>query len=162
METVIMAKHLAHRSIVSIAVLLVSFIGAMQYRAFAQDNGGVTLTPSGQVVSGGDEYRQFCAQCHGVSGKGDGPLASELKKPATDLTQLSKQNGGQFPYQMVYDTISGKNLVKSHGTREMPIWVLQFSQRRNTFGMGTLHRSQYQIDQEIKRITDYIKSVQQP
>jgi mono/diheme cytochrome c family protein len=124
----------------------------------AQD---VTLTPSGKVLSGADEYRQYCAQCHGISGRGDGSVASELKVPPPDLTLLSRNNRGQFPFQMVYESISGKNQLKAHGTREMPSFYLQFARPRNQYGMGTLRRSDYQIDQEIKRITNYIKSIQQ-
>jgi mono/diheme cytochrome c family protein len=124
----------------------------------AQD---VTLTPSGKVLSGADEYRRYCAQCHGMSGRGDGPVAGELKVPPPDLTLLSRNNRGQFPFQMVYESISGQNQLKAHGTREMPSFYLQFARPRNQFGMGTLHRSDYQIDQEIKRITNYIKSMQQ-
>jgi len=94
----------------------------------AQD---VTLTPSGKVLSGADEYRRYCAQCHGMSGKGDGPVAGELKVPPQDLTLLSKDNGGQFPFQRVYDSISGKNQLKAHGTLELPSFI--FSSR----GQGT-------------------------
>jgi mono/diheme cytochrome c family protein len=125
----------------------------------AQNDTDLTVTPSGKVVSGGDEYRKFCAQCHGLSGKGDGPVASELKTPPGDLTQLSKKNNGTFPYQQVYDTISGKNVIKSHGTREMPAYSLELALPRHPG--GTVRRSEYQVDLEIKRITDYIKSIQQ-
>ena len=36
----------------------------------AQDNTDLTLTPGGKVVSGGEEYRKFCVQCHGACGEG--------------------------------------------------------------------------------------------
>jgi mono/diheme cytochrome c family protein len=126
----------------------------------AQNDTDLTLTPGGKVVSGGDEYRKFCAQCHGLTGKGDGPVASELKKSPADLTLLAKKNNGTFPYQHVFDTISGKDVIKSHGTRDMPMWSLELAMPRHGGG-GTIRRSQYQVDQEIKRITDYIKSIQQ-
>jgi mono/diheme cytochrome c family protein len=126
----------------------------------AQQDQGVTITPSGKVLNGGDEYRRYCAQCHGVKGKGDGPMAAALKVPPTDLTELSKKNGGQFPFQLVYNAISGQDVVTAHGTRDMPAFYLQFGRPRNQMGLGTLHRSDYQIDQEIKRITNYIKSIQ--
>ena len=127
----------------------------------AQDNTDLTLTPGGKVVSGGEEYRKFCAQCHGPAGKGDGPVASELKTPPRDLTLLSKNNNGTFPYKSVFDSISGKNLIKSHGTREMPIYDLALAIPPQHGGGGSVRRSQYQVDLEIKRITDYIKSIQQ-
>jgi mono/diheme cytochrome c family protein len=127
----------------------------------AQDNTDLTLTPGGKVVSGGEEYRKFCVQCHGPAGKGDGPVASQLKTPPGDLTLLSKNNNGKFPYKQVFDSISGRNLIKSHGTREMPIYSLVFANPPQHGGGGSVRRSQYQVDLEIKRITDYIKSIQQ-
>ena len=48
-------------------------------------------------ASGGEMYKTYCAVCHGTDGKGGGPAASALKVPPTDLTQLSKKNGGKYP-----------------------------------------------------------------
>jgi mono/diheme cytochrome c family protein len=143
--------------------ILLLFIILVVGVATVQAQSDVTLSPSGKLTSGGGEYRKYCAQCHGISGTGDGPVASELKTPPPNLTLLAKNNNGTFPYQNVYDAISGKNLKKAHGTREMPIFSLQFAQPRNSIGIGgPVRRSQYQVDQEIKRITDYIKTIQQP
>jgi hypothetical protein len=44
-----------------------------------------------------------------------------LKTP-TDLTKLSAVNGGTFPAESVYETIIGRKVVETHGTREMPVW----------------------------------------
>jgi mono/diheme cytochrome c family protein len=43
-------------------------------------------------------FYEYCASCHGPMGRGDGPVAGELKTRPTDLTQLAKNNNGQFPY----------------------------------------------------------------
>jgi len=75
---------------------------------------------------GKTEYRSSCSACHGIEGKGDGPLRKELKTPPTDLTVLAKNNNGVFPYDMVYETIDGRHTVASHGTREMPAWGYRF------------------------------------
>ena len=48
-------------------------------------------------VSGKDMYVAYCAVCHGTDGKGVGPAASALKVPPTDLSSLSKNNGGKYP-----------------------------------------------------------------
>jgi mono/diheme cytochrome c family protein len=59
---------------------------------------GAFLSAEAQAISLGEfEYRNSCAQCHGLSGKGDGLVASSLKKVPTDLTVLQKSNGGVFP-----------------------------------------------------------------
>ena len=46
----------------------------------------------------------------------------------TDLTQLSKKHNGQFPFWQVYRIIDGREEVKGHGTRDMPIWGEVFRQ----------------------------------
>ena len=142
-------------------VLMLFMAAGLPATAHAQNEPDLTLTPGGKVVSGAGEYRKFCAQCHGLSGKGDGPMASELKTPPGDLTVLSKKNNGTFPYKQVFETISGKNVIKSHGTREMPIYSLALSMPPQHGGGGSARKSSYQVDLEIKRITDYIKSIQQ-
>ncbi len=75
------------------------------------------------------EYRNSCVQCHGVSGKGDGPVAEHLKTPPSDLTVLQKNNGGIFPVERVFATIDGNNIVVTHGSRDMPIWGDRFLAR---------------------------------
>jgi hypothetical protein len=68
------------------------------------------------------EFLNSCSACHGADGKGNGPLATELKTRPADLTALAKKNGGVFPLNAVYETIDGRRRIGSHGTREMPIW----------------------------------------
>jgi mono/diheme cytochrome c family protein len=65
---------------------------------------GASQTPARRVpapytspISGSEMYREYCAACHGVSGKGNGPAAPALKTTPTDLTQLAARNGGVFP-----------------------------------------------------------------
>src|ERR1035441_6083333 len=50
-------------------------------------------TPS----SGKGMYDAYCASCHGLDGKGDGPAAPALKMPTTNLTTLAVNNKGVFP-----------------------------------------------------------------
>lgn len=67
-------------------------------------------------------YRVYCQNCHGNLGKGDGRIAELMKVKVTDLTQLSKKNGGTFPAERVQKAIDGREEVLAHGSREMPIW----------------------------------------
>lgn len=83
--------------------------------------------PMAQEMSYGEaEYLNSCAVCHGPDGKGDGPLGDELVKRPTDLTRLSRKNGGEFPYWRVYALIDGRMMVPEHGERDMPVWGRQF------------------------------------
>jgi mono/diheme cytochrome c family protein len=80
-----------------------------------------------EVVAGGElEYQNHCAICHGVNGKGHGIMAKFLSISPSDLTQLAKKNGGRFPFWQVYRVIDGREEIRGHGTREMPIWGARF------------------------------------
>lgn len=109
----------------TIPKLLVSLgiAGLMAMGALAQPT--IKKVPPSVVTSPADareSYNQYCAVCHGTTGKGDGPAAVALKKAPTDLTQLAKKNGGKFPEAKVSHYISGQETVAAHGTRDMPIW----------------------------------------
>lgn len=68
------------------------------------------------------EYQEHCVVCHGVAGKGDGPLTTVLKVPTPDVTTLSRNNGGVFPFARVYEAIDGRQQIAAHGTRDMLVW----------------------------------------
>lgn len=72
------------------------------------------------------EYRMYCASCHGVDARGNGPLAEMLAVDVPDLTRLKAANDGHFPFERVYRTIDGRTEVRGHGTREMPVWGAAF------------------------------------
>ena len=78
------------------------------------------------IVKGQQEFLDSCSLCHGDSAKGDGHFASMLTVETADLTRLSKNNGGAFPYKDVYLSIDGTDQIKQHGPRRMPIWGDRF------------------------------------
>jgi mono/diheme cytochrome c family protein len=90
---------------------------------------GVAVTlASGSAVAqtkvdvGKREYDSNCATCHGLDGKGSGPYVEFLKKSPPDLRTLAKRNGGVLPVSRLYEVIDGRQEVKAHGPRDMPIW----------------------------------------
>jgi mono/diheme cytochrome c family protein len=95
-----------------IAGLVAAFAGAAQ----AED-----------IDAGRSEFQSSCASCHGMDGKGKGPVSKQLKMPPSDLTLLAKNNNGVFPTSAIYETIYGSKAVSAHGTREMPIWGERFN-----------------------------------
>jgi len=80
-----------------------------------------------EVIAGGDlEYQNHCAVCHGVDASGNGIMSKYLTLKPPNLTQLSKKYGGKFPFWQVYRTIDGRDEVRGHGPRTMPIWGARF------------------------------------
>lgn len=75
------------------------------------------------------EYESNCASCHGLTGKGDGPLSEVYRLKSTDLTTLAKRNDGVFPAQRVYEIIDGRQEVAAHGPRAMPVWGSDYRSR---------------------------------
>lgn len=79
------------------------------------------------------EYEGACAVCHGLKGKGDGYLRSQLVNKVPDLTVLAKNNNGVFPFDRVYQIIDGRQEVKSHGPRDMPVWGRSFNLQSSVY-----------------------------
>lgn len=79
---------------------------------------------AGQSVEdlGRERFLTSCAACHGEDAKGTGIVANLLTAKPADLTRLSRNNGGTFPFGRVYDTIDGRSKHVAHGSREMPVW----------------------------------------
>jgi mono/diheme cytochrome c family protein len=80
------------------------------------------------AASGGRAlYEQHCMFCHGPAGKGDGPLAKDLRVPPADLTTIAKRRAWKFPDVEIREIIDGRRSVRGHGGKEMPIWGRIFS-----------------------------------
>lgn len=87
------------------------------------------LAPLAHAESLGEfEYRSSCIQCHGETGKGDGPVATYLTQVPADLSKLTTDNGGIFPVERVYDVIEGTADIGAHG-RDMPLWGIRYRER---------------------------------
>ena len=78
-------------------------------------------------VSGKDLFQQYCAVCHGPDGKGGGPAAPAMKSHPTDLTQISRNNGGKFPEDRIMKVLKGEAEITAHGNQAMPVWGRVFS-----------------------------------
>jgi len=142
--------------VVATALILLCAILFVGIAQTARDDPGhkknqkpVHLIPS---LDGAELFKAYCATCHGLSGKGDGPIASVLDTPPSDLTAISKKNGGIFPANRVRTIIAGEDLIKAHGTREMPIWGPIFHQVERDQDFGNVR---------LQNVTRYVESIQQ-
>jgi mono/diheme cytochrome c family protein len=121
--------------------------------------GAQTTAP--KVDAGRQEYLWHCASCHGPAGAGNGELRRFLTRPPSDLTTLSKRNGGAFPNQLVWDVIDGRSAVEvpGHGAREMPVW----GQRYRAEAMsqpGTEAAPEWYVRNRIVALLDYLSRIQ--
>lgn len=97
-------------------------------------------------------YNGYCAPCHGVDGKGTGPVAGELKTAPTDLTVLARSNDGKFPELHVVSVLRFGNEIPAHGTAGMPVWG------RVLANMDTVNSDL--TDLRIINLTHYLESLQ--
>ena len=78
---------------------------------------------SGPSMPDSSDGRAFfsdnCTSCHGQGGVGDGDMAKGLAVAPTDLTTLSRANGGTFPATRALAYIWG-DPKQSHLARVMP------------------------------------------
>ena len=122
--------------------------------AFASPGSAQDLTNT----VGEEAFRVSCAVCHGSTGQGDGEFADVLKVKPADLTKLSANNDGVFPYLRVFQTIDGRTTLRAHGTPIMPIWgdyfKRQIGESAGPFGSELLARAR------IVALADYLESLQ--
>ncbi len=110
----------------------------------------------GPPAEGQDVYMSHCASCHGVDGKGNGPVAGSLRTPPSDLTAIALRPGG-FDEKEVAAAIDGRRTVPAHGPREMPVW-------------GAVFETELESEAETARtgplrtfeLVAYLRSIQEP
>ena len=108
-----------------------------------------------RVSRGRTSYRLFCRNCHGKEGKGDGPIGEMLKVQPADLTALTENAGGEFPAESVYQTIDGRNDVRGHGSREMPIWGFSFQDP------SRLEDQEVEVRERILDLVEFLETLQE-
>ena len=113
-----------------------------------------------RVDFGKREFESNCASCHGLSGKGGGYAVEWLKKSPTDLTTLSKRNGGVFPVSRMYETIEGGN-VPSHGSRDMPVWGSDYRIKAAEYYVDVPYDPEAFVRTRILALIEYIKRLQE-
>jgi mono/diheme cytochrome c family protein len=107
-------------------------------------------------ADGKQMFVNYCAPCHGVDGRGNGPVASELKTAPSDLTMIATNNRGVYPAVHLMAVVKFGVQVPAHGSQEMPIWgsVLgQIDQLNN-------NSQQERVSLRIYNLVQYLKTLQ--
>ncbi len=107
--------------------------------------------PSGKAV-----YETHCASCHGIDGRGGGPVAETIAMPVPDLTRLSARSGGAMPRDTISAYIDGRNMPDAHGARLMPVWGLVFATTESIVPGAD------PPDARIATLLDYLETIQRP
>ena len=136
------------------ALIVLTYAVAAQDQTQNQTQPVIHHVPVKQTsaASGKEMYTTYCAVCHGTDGKGGGPAPSALKTPPTDLTLLSKNNGGKYPGLKVSAAIRGESNVPAHGSKDMPVWGSLF--------LNLSHGHESEVQQRVSNLSQYIESLQ--
>jgi mono/diheme cytochrome c family protein len=109
-------------------------------------------------TTGKQDFDENCASCHGKDGKGHGAalyVIPEIKP--SDLTKLTKNNGGVFPAERVYQSIDGRAGIPAHSRIDMPFWGTTLQQPGKEFSP----ESEAKVKVRISNMVSYIKSLQE-
>ena len=106
------------------------------------------------VIPGKETFRSYCASCHGESGKGNGPVAPHLRRPPTDLTRFAMENKGVFPADRLERLIDGREVTRTHGQSDMPVWG-------DAFKKSAAGGDEETVKVRIRQLVKYIESIQE-
>jgi len=136
-----------------IASLFAIFLGSLLLLPAQETTTKIKKVPARPVsaASGKEMFNSYCASCHGLDGKGNGPAAPALKTPPADLTVLAQNSGGKFPSARVQSSI--KDVTQNaHGSKGMPVWGSIFA--------TVSENDQQTVILRIHNLTGYIESLQ--
>jgi mono/diheme cytochrome c family protein len=137
-----------HLLIIAMAVTI-----AASTASVGQTSGKVIIPVNRTSPADGKQmFANYCAPCHGVDGRGNGPVATALKVPPTDLTLLSKNNHGKFPDAHISTVLNQGSSLAAHGTAEMPVWGPIFSSMN--------HSNQPEKLVRISNLTRHLETLQ--
>ena len=106
-------------------LLLIGLAGAIVAgMAYADQTRTKVIIPISKTspTSGKQMFTNYCAPCHGVDARGNGPAAAALKMRPTDLTGMCRKNHGRFPDTHIVSVLEFGPTMQAHGSAEMPVW----------------------------------------
>jgi len=146
------ARHVQRSSIAALWLFMMLVASGGVVVAQQTGRGNPSLVPD--TMYGPDLYRFYCAPCHGLDGKGHGPVTASLKTMPSDLTLIAKRNGGVFPGDRVEAVVThglGADALQAHGTPEMPVWGPVFR---------SLDPSDARVQVRIANLVAYLDAIQ--
>lgn len=122
-----MSKNVLFKSVGAAIVAALFFVNpgrADQPQVKSTSRGKVLVVPAPKTsaINGKQMYGSYCATCHGLNGKGNGPVSSVLRVHPTDLTELSRSHQGKYPSAHVISVIQDGLNAPAHASAFMPVW----------------------------------------
>jgi mono/diheme cytochrome c family protein len=135
-------------------VFIAAAVALLLSAGYANQSKGKITIPVEKVnpTDGKQMYSSYCAPCHGTDGRGNGPVASVLKSPPTDLTTLAKAHNGKYPDVHVMAVLQFGSSLSAHGTAQMPVWGPLLGK------IGNDHSQEAQL--RITNLSRYLESIQ--
>ncbi len=125
--------------------------------------GSAFAAGSDETAEAAFDFRSYCAPCHGLDARGDGPVAQVLKTRPSDLTKLAGKYGGALPFEVVYKSIEGVDMPNAHGSSEMPVWGLWFANQ--AVGERVLDKdakpTEERVRERIGALVRYLETIQE-
>jgi mono/diheme cytochrome c family protein len=91
-------------------------------------------------------FKDYCAACHGVDGKGNGPAVAFLKTSPPNLRMMAQRNNGKYRDAHVLSMLNF-----GHGDIDMPTWGPMFR---------SLEHDRNLADLRVHNLAEFIKSIQ--
>jgi cbb3-type cytochrome oxidase cytochrome c subunit len=108
---------------------------------------------------GRDIYLENCVSCHGVTGKGDGPLAANLRTPPADLTKIAARREGVWPMLEIMAILDGysRNTLPRE---DMPVFENLLDNEMTEFDTGNGELTL--VPTKLIEVVYYLESLQDP
>lgn len=113
--------------------------------------------PEAQPTGAAGDYADYCAACHGPSGRGNGPAAVGMAVAPVDLTMLASENYGVFPKTRVMGQLVGYTMGRSES--HMPIYEVLREGPTVMYDDGSGQR--VATPARLVALADYIQTLQQ-
>lgn len=113
------------------------------------------------IILGKASYAANCASCHGDDATGGGPYSNYLNVEPIDLTMLSQNSDGNFPFSEVYQLIDGTKMARTHGDfTTMPVWGDYFMEDTLADRGLTTEDAAHIVQGRILSLVYYLESIQ--